>query len=360
MDFRRLRLIATAVACAAISYGVTNVALDQLARRMEVHQRAYLWWSEEWMQLFTSSNFVDRGKNRILLSGSSEGREGFVSDEIEAVLPGFEVYNNSYSRNTFAAFLLELQYMDMVYGPSAIPQKIVLGLTPEFAMNVPPIEDSYVPRVINRYSPYVGVRIFAGETPELRPKGWRGSARARFELLTHQSRRYQGAMRGVMRATVERLAPEFADRYWVRHKLVISTYHHLPPRDKAEELERARRAGGLYAADPNERAATLRAEWAALDAFVKEHQVALYVVSLPQSTWWKKPFDRDFSDEYKRVLLDVLEDTPFLDLSEFLRDDEFYDMTHATLASARRISERVARFVRETDEATGEQPRSTH
>ena len=121
-----------ASACALAAYIGANMTMDQVARRVEVDQDGYLWWSEEWLQLFGAQNFVDRGKGRILLSGSSEGREAFLFDEFEAELHGFEVYNNAYSTHTFTTFLLVLRYIETVYGPSAMPQKIVLGVTPLF------------------------------------------------------------------------------------------------------------------------------------------------------------------------------------------------------------------------------------
>ena len=107
--------------------------------------------------------------------------------------------------------------------------------------------------------------------PRLVDKGWIDSAAARYRLLTHQSRRYQGAARGVMRAAVGWLAPDLSVRYRVRFKLGPAYYHHLPPRDKAEHLERARRSG-LRMPDPVERAESVRAEWAALERFVERSE----------------------------------------------------------------------------------------
>src|SRR5262245_35921708 len=121
VDFKRLRLIAAAVMCVLLAYVGANAAMDRLARWVEVKQDGYLWWREEWMQLFGAENFVDRGRNRILLAGSSEVREGFLFDEFEAELPGFEVYNNALSNHTLEMLLIVLQYIETAYGPSAMP-----------------------------------------------------------------------------------------------------------------------------------------------------------------------------------------------------------------------------------------------
>ena len=347
MDFKRLRLVALAALCALAAYIVVNITMDQVARRVEVQQDGYLWWSEEWMQLFGAHNFVDRGTGRILLTGSSEAREAFLDDEFEAELQGYDVYNNAYSNHTLTTLLLVLRYIETVYGPSAMPQKIVLGINPFFALDEPSLENSYLPRVINRYSAFVSVDA-AQWPPRLEPKGRLDSLVSRYQLLTHQRRRYQGAMRGVMREAVVTLAPRFADQYWVRFKLVPSKYHHLPPIDQQKALKMLQQV--VPAFDPGPRADRFRQEWAMLEDVVAVHNSNLYVVNMPQSTWLLDDYFKESYDDYMQLLTSVMGDTPFLDLTHFLRDDEFYDMTHANLVAAKRVSKRVAQFVRETDE----------
>jgi hypothetical protein len=56
------------------------------------------------------------------------------------------------------------------------------------------------------------------------------------------------------------------------------------------------------------------------------------------------------------MLLSVLGDAPYLDLSRFLRDDEFYDMSHPNLSGAKRVSGRVAQFLREAKETKAVAP----
>ena len=198
MDIKRLILIAGASLCVLVAYTAENIAMDRVARWIEVDQDGYLWWSEEWMQLFEANNFVDRGKGRILLTGSSEVREGFLFDEFESELHGFEVYNNAYSNHTLQTLMVVLQYIESAYGPSAVPDKIVLGVAPLFLLDEPSIDRSYLPKVIDRYSPFFN--LDTGSRPvRLVSKGWRDSLEARYRYLTHQSRRFQGTMRGLMR-----------------------------------------------------------------------------------------------------------------------------------------------------------------
>jgi hypothetical protein len=345
VDLKRLLLIAGASTCVLVAYSGANLAMDRTARWVEEEQDGYLWWREEWMQLFGANNFVGRGSGRVLLTGSSEVREGFLFDEFEAELQGYDVYNNGFSNHTIPTLLIVLQYIEAAYGPSALPQRVVLGVTPLFLLDEPSIQRSYLPRVIDRYSPFFSVDI--GSRPaRLVHKGWLDSLVARYRYLTHQSRRYKGALRGVMRAGVLSVSPRMAERYRLRLRpgLVPSIYHHLPPRDQKEHLQALRRALPSPP-DPIALAPTVRAQWATLQAFMVEHDVDFYVVNLPQSTFLQDDYYKAMYDDYEQLLRSVVGDVPYLDLARFLRDDEFHDITHPTLAAARRLSRRVAQFV---------------
>jgi hypothetical protein len=349
LDLKRLLLIAGSSVCVLIAYAGTNVVMDRVARWVEVEQDGYLWWREEWMQLFGANNFVDRGRGRILLAGSSEVREGFLSDEFEGELQGFAVYNNAYSSSTLESLMIVLQYIETVYGPAAMPQKIVVGVSPLFLLGEPALEDSYLPRVINTYSPFV--RLDLGSRPaRLTRKGPRSSLVARYRYLTHQSRRYQGALRGLMRAGLLSVSPGLADRYWVRQGLVPSYYHHLPPRDQREHL-RALRRNLPSPPDPVAEAATVRAQWKMLKNFTRDRGIDLYVVNMPQSTFMLEDYYVETYADYEQLLRSLTSDVHYLDLARFLPDDEFYDIIHPRLASARIISRGVAQFVRETEAA---------
>ena len=342
--------------CVLVAYAGVNVAMDRAAQWVEVEQDGYLWWREEWMQLFGANNFVDRGRNRILLAGSSEVREGFLFDEFEAELHGFEAYNNAFSNQTLETLLIVLQYIETTYGPSAIPQKVVLGIAPLFLLDEPPVERSYWPRVIDSYSPSVSLDV--GSRPaRLVRKGWFASLSARYRYLTHQSRRYRGALRGVVRAGIVSVSPALADRYWARRSvgLVPSNYHHLPPRDQMERLQALRR-NVPSPPDPVAHAASVRAQWAALRDFMVDHEIDFYVVNMPQSTVMLEDYYADTYDDYEQLLRSTIGDVPYLDLARSLRDDEFHDLVHPRVAAARQISRRVAQFVRETDAALHQHP----
>jgi hypothetical protein len=340
--------------CVLLAYIGTNVAMDRLARWVEVEQDGYLWWKEEWMQLFGAENYVDRGRHRILLAGSSEVREGFLFDEFEAELPSFDVYNNAFSNHTLEMLLIVLRYIETAYGPTAMPEKIVLGVVPTFLLDEPPIRKSYLPRVIDRYSPLVSLDV-ESQPARLIPKGRRGSVTARYRYLTHQARRYQGALRGLMRAAILSVFPGMSDRYWLRLGLVPSIYHHLPPIDQRAQLQVWRR-DLPSPPDPVAMADTVRTQWAALQAFLVDHDIDFYVVNLPQSTFLLDDYYKSTYDDYAQLLRSVVGDVPFLDLARFLRDEEFRDTTHPNLAAARRVSRRVAQFVRGTDAARHGRP----
>jgi hypothetical protein len=79
------------------------------------------------------------------------------------------------------------------------------------------------------------------------------------------------------------------------------------------------------------------------------HGIDLYVVNMPQSTLLLDDYYAQTYDGYEQLLRSLTGGVPVVDLAHFLRDDEFHDVTHANLAAARRISRRVAQFVRETE-----------
>jgi hypothetical protein len=154
-----------------------------------------------------------------------------------------------------------------------------------------------------------------------------------------------------MRAGILSVSPGMADRDWLRLGLVPSIYHHLPRTDPKERLATLRRVRPTLP-DPVALAATVRAQWAMMHDLVVDHDIDLYVVNSPQSTFLRDDYYKAMYDDYERLLRSMVGDIPYLDLARFLRDDEFYDLTHPTLPAAQRLSRRVAQFVRET-EATG-------
>jgi hypothetical protein len=348
---KRLLLIAGASMCVLIAYIGTNVVMASAARWVEVEQGGYLWSQEEWMQLFEADNFVGRGRGRILLAGSSEVREGFLVDEFEAELTEFDVYNNAFSNHTLETLIVVLQYLETAYGPSAMPQKIVLGVTLPFLLDVPPINSnrSYLAGVIDRYSPFVSLDV-ASRPGRLVRKGWLESLVSRYRYLTHQSRRYRGAVRGVMRWGVLTVAPGLTDRPRLQFGLVPSRNHHRPPIDQREQLQAMRRVLPPPP-DPVALEGTVRMQWAMLVDFVANHHIDLYVVNMPQSTFLLNDYYVEMYGDYERLLRSVVGDVPYLDLARSVRDDEFYDVTHLNLGAARRTSRRVAQFVRKTEVA---------
>jgi hypothetical protein len=158
-----------------------------------------------------------------------------------------------------------------------------------------------------------------------------------------------------MRAAILSVFPGMSDRYWLRLGLVPSIYHHLPPIDQRAQLQVWRR-DLPSPPDPVAMADTVRTQWAALQAFLVDHDIDFYVVNLPQSTFLLDDYYKSTYDDYAQLLRSVVGDVPFLDLARFLRDEEFRDTTHPNLAAARRVSRRVAQFVRGTDAARHGRP----
>ena len=47
------------------------------------------------------------------------------------------------------------------------------------------------------------------------------------------------------------------------------------------------------------------------------HEIDLYVVDMPQSTWLVDDYYKESYDDYRHLLRSVVSDTPFLDLARF-------------------------------------------
>ena len=173
------------------------------------------------------------------------------------------------------------------------------------------------------------------------------------EYLKHQSRRYKGAVRGVMRWAILTFAPGVADRRCVwascRPDIIITF-------GRSTGRSGCRRCGGSFPPlrAPETIAATVRMQWAMLHDFTADHDIDLYVVNMPQSTFLLDDYYAQIYDEYRQLLRSLTGDAPFLDLARSLRDDEFYDVTHVNLVAARRTSRHVAQFMREMEAGPGE------
>jgi len=317
-----------------------------------VHHRAYLWQTEEWLQLFTPTNYRDRGSGRILLTGASEAREGFLPGPFEEALRGVEAYQNSMSAGVIEDVPLLLEYMEGAYGAGAVPDRVVIGVAFRMAMNyLPNPGETPLRDAIDRYSPVYS--IDKTSYPRLLvPKGPAASLASRFRLLGHQGARYRRGLTGALGLVWARLEDRAADAGWRRKLgLVPSRFYDRPARAKARYWKTPTPYPRLANVRPLEQAERLRQSFDELRRIADHRGTEFYVVNLPEGPWMEGFYPDGVYAEYDSLLRRSVGDFPFLDLRWFLEQEEFFDWVHPTPAGARRLSDRVARFVAGTERA---------
>lgn len=340
----RARYVLASAGCALALYGAVNAGLERAARHVELHERATMWWWEEWLQLFIPTNYEERGAGRLFLCGASGVREGVLIDRLEERLPGWEVSMEAFSLSTVETAVLHLEYIEAAYGADALPDAILFGVSPRTVHDDPPPD--FVPFVpaIDRYCPSFRVDT-SGERPVLEPKGTWDSLASRYRFLVHQQGRYETAAWVLLwRPLVGALFPSLRERGLRNLKLKVPKWHHLSPLDKSRYPEIAR--GQWLPWKPREAAERIRADFARLRALADRHGVRLFVVNLPEGSWTLKLHRRErFYADYFAVVQEALGEVPFVNLRRYLEDDEFYDWSHPTRAGAERLTDRLAVFL---------------
>jgi hypothetical protein len=201
---------------------------------------------------------------------------------------------------------------------------------------------------IDRFSPAVRVDRAA---VELVPKNLLEGLWSRARFRAQQGRRYKSALLALWRLE---LAPEVrADLAGaplpLDRRFTASRYHHRAHVSHDAVLARlAEPSTNLRVMvdwDYSQNSGVIHEQFARLRRFASAHEIALYAVLMPERSEVRALYGEGVWERYAELVRASLIDTPLLDLREFLRDDEFFDATHADVHGARRVSERVARFV---------------
>ena len=337
------------LAMIAASFAVTHLVLERVAVYAEVHLGAFLWKQQDTLQLFSPHNYVNRGSGRLLIYGPSEAREAFLLEEVEPRVPGLRPYQHSQHGGTFEEGLVVLDYMERVYGPTAVPDAILLGITPRFVANIRS-EASPLFTAIDRYSPYFTLDQTA-HPPSLVGRSSLDSVRARVALLALQPDRYRRGVFAVASRVVTHFVPTLAAdrRVWSP----VSQAKRLTARIGSERRIRSwlstpgNEFEQIHKWDPRENREAIARQFRALRDLTARHGIALYVVNLPELSWNRELYDVGRYDAYLRIVHEELRATPFLDLRTELSDDEFYDWSHATWKGGRHVSRRVASFIQD-------------
>ncbi len=344
---KSLRLSLAAIGCASAAFVLGHVVLEAASRHAEVELGASLWRGEEHLQLLTPTNWVGRGEGRVLLCGPSIAREAFRVDLIGDELDGLRAFPAAQSWGTLEDCLVMLEYIERAYGPTAIPDHIVLGITPRWACNLG-LHLSPTLRHIDRYSPRFRVESTA-EGLELVEKNVAESMEARWRFLAHQGTRYSGAILAFARELARTVRPSLAEDRRLEDRLDPYRFAHKGPRPYWMVERFVKHPSKLWADvrswDAREDSEQIRRDIGGLLAFCEEYDISLYAVILPMRSEVRGTFDDELYAAYVSEFRGALGETPFLDLTDFLTDEEFFDSAHPSRAGAVRVSRRVARLI---------------
>ncbi len=343
-------LLTLAVAgCALVAWIGSHLVMEPVSRWAETEAGAYLWKTEEWLQILSASNYADRGRGRLWMFGPSESREAFDAERLSAALPGLHAYQNAQSVGTLDDGLVALRYIEAEYGPTAIPDAVLLGVTTRAVANIRGVPSPLF-QALDKYSPSWGVDAEA-RPPVLVEKGPLAGLRSRLRFRGHQQRRYRNALACVALTTIDRVRPGGGGFTKARCNLTPYKYRHTSPQPLARIVAWLKEPKGFWAEAgtwrPTENEARIRGAFAAWRAFAARHGIELYVVNMPELSYNRGLYQPGVYDAYLSLVRECLGDTPFLDLRTALPDDEFHDWCHPRAVGAHRVSDRIAAFIAE-------------
>jgi hypothetical protein len=361
----KFRLAVTAVVSLALLYTALNVGLLLLARHVEAASavNVYPFASEDWLRCLLPSLYDDRGRGRVFLAGPSEAREDLLYDRFDRAFPGLSTFQGAQSLGTFDDLLLTLDYVKRTCGDDAMPRVMVLGITPRFVANIPR-GGSPLAKAIDAYSPRFSVEKGDGVS-QLVPKPVLSGLRSRQRFLAKAPDRYRSALLTLFRKPLgldkdyeqvhEHLlhAPLGAEiRFWS----LPYKYHHLPPMPRDQMRSWMNSPTSFWTMshewDPAPDARLVGAQFERLLDLTRQHDVRLFVVNLPEHPDNRAGYDPARYGAYLRIVRDSIGTTPFLDLRTLLADEEFYDVGHANLPGAVRVTDEVIRFMKAADPAS--------
>jgi hypothetical protein len=371
-DFEKFRLSAAAVGIAALLYAGLNVVLLTFSQWVESHTEVYPYRGEDWLRYLLADLFSDRGEHRIMLVGESAVRENLLYEEFNRAFPTMDTFQGGLSLGTMSDVMISLQYIKEVYGRGALPEVLVVGISPRFVANLP--EERPLMPSIDLYSPYFGVE----ETPigpRLKPKtSWeRWTSSLRF-LMFKQQRRYLAAIAALARdylgenqgahlggerdrsliqaplLLVNRLTHKALGNY-LRRAASPYKYHHLQPM-RIEGLKRWLRDPNswwhrVHSWDPDANETMIADQFRRLREFAENEGITLYVINLPENIESRELYHGQNYQRYLDLVQRNLGSTPFLDIHAMLGPGEFYDVVHATLPGAKRVTKTVIEFIKE-------------
>lgn len=372
----RLRFSLSAIGIVAAVGFAAVLALEVAANRLEASRQVYPYKWEDWLRYFVPSLWPTDGPPGLMLTGPSTARENFLLEEFARAFPGHRVLPAAMSLGTFRDITAGLEYLEAEYGRAALPRVVVLGIAPRFLAEIP--RERPFPEALSRYGRHFGPLADSSAAFGLTRKPALAGIvdHARFRT-SRQSPRYRavfawiagrvvhpewssrlassgianrlavsGAGRLLGVSELARLGPVgFAQRY-------ISPYRYQPaqvswkPEALAASLDDPRSWWAeVFHWNPEPDAEAIRARARSLIEFVRERDIELYVVNLPEHSALRRRTKPAFAARYDDLIRSAFGSVPFLDLRCFLPDADFLDAEHALWEGAKDVSARVIGFI---------------
>lgn len=393
-DFKKFYLVVASLLVVGSSYVGVHLGLNRLAYWAETKGDTFPYQAGEDPMRFLLPTLMKytEGK-KIFLTGSSSAGEGLLYEKFDREFPAEFAYPGAVSAGTLDDILVLLDYIEKVYGKSAMPKTLVLGISLRFISNIPrrfghdrdKLAFSPVFGILKRYSSF-----YVESTPEgsrLRAKGLIDRLKSNMSFLIYkQSPRYRAALTAIMDVSLEAAGwgkAAIEDMPYMQNirnplnkndiqilriqakksglipllRLWLSVYrspyqtYYLKPVDKtilSEDLGKENNFWNkVYKWDPHKDEVMVRTQLAKLLSITRRYGIELYVINLPESIVSRRLYKGDNYYNYLKLVKESLGGTPFLELQEMLGVDEFFDEEHPTLQAAKRVTGRVIDFIRE-------------
>jgi hypothetical protein len=186
--------------------------------------------------------------------------------------------------------------------------------------------------------------------PRLVPKGFWAGLASRVRFVGKQPPRYLAAVSTLVRRL---LNGESAYDRWLRRQSSPYKYQDLEKWPRSAIREWLNNPNSfwfkVHAWNPEEDAASIQRQFARLLELTERREIRLYIVNLPEIVWNRERYRPGYYERYLALVQASIGRTPFLNLRDILEPEEFYDIGHATLPGAIRVTDRVVEFIKNQD-----------
>ena len=359
---------------------LTLFLLTVFANWTEQRLDAFPFMQEDWLRYQVPARFEPAANKTIMLTGPSTVRENLLYEEFKKVFPDYKVIQGGISLGTIEDVNLSLEFIEKAYGEDALPDILVMGISPRFIANIP--DDRPFAEAIERYSQYTVVTDGLSG-PELSPKPLLESlaSKARF-YKSKQPERFRIAFFALLNywvngdgtaqeeSALKQLANTLFRSSVVRRLLentqfaraldyefsdvlawTVSPYKYRldSPMPMESMLDWMNGADSwwrtVHAWDPLANAGQLQARLRRLSEFTKSHAIRLFVINMPERDISRERYDNENYQAYLQIVKEAFADGVFVNMQEYLQSDEFYDLEHTVYPGSQHLTAEVLRVV---------------